>query len=113
VPSSFVAGQQVVVRVAETDIPAFRLRKGEGGVSVFVPDAVDPPLSETEILDCFRAGSHLEIRTVDQIEASGCQVEAIVGDEELPLRMRLAHAEICPAGDMNRREFKRMLRELE
>lgn len=42
-----------VVRVCMPGQPAFQLRKGEEGISAFDPDAVDPPLTENEILDCF------------------------------------------------------------
>lgn len=50
------AGLAVVVRVATPGQPAFQLRKGEQGISVFDPAAVDPPLTEDEILAAFRPG---------------------------------------------------------
>src|SRR5262245_36958370 len=44
------------IRVGQEGKPAFQLRKGEEGLSVFDLEAVDPPLTESEVLDAFRAG---------------------------------------------------------
>ena len=46
----------MLVRVAAPGRPAFQLRKGEEGISVFDMGAVDPPLTEGEILSAFRPG---------------------------------------------------------
>jgi hypothetical protein len=74
----------MVVRVMEPGRPAFQLRKGEEGLSLFDPGAVQPPLTESEILDAFRPGSVLVMRDVAEIEARGLQVVAIRGAEALP-----------------------------
>ncbi len=58
----------VVVRGGSPGQPAFQLRKGEQGVSVFDPAAVEPPLSEDEILGAFRPGSVVLYRAVAVIE---------------------------------------------
>ena len=36
----------MLIRVADPGMPAFQLRKGEPGLSVFDTDAVTPPLTE-------------------------------------------------------------------
>jgi hypothetical protein len=58
----------MVVRVTEPGRPAFLLRKGEEGLSVFDLNAVDPSLTEAEILENFRPGSVLVTRLQDEIE---------------------------------------------
>jgi hypothetical protein len=93
--------------------PAFQLRKGEEGISVFDPAAVDPPLTEQEILDSFRAGSQSLARSVKDVEAHGLQVVPVEGAETLPERLRQAHREIRPGPAMTRDQFKRALKELE
>jgi hypothetical protein len=103
----------VVVRVTEPGRPAFQLRKGEEGLSLFDPAAVQPPLSESEILDAFRSGSILVVRDVAEIEARGLQVGSVLGAEPLPSRLREAHVEIRAGARMTRAEFKQALRELE
>jgi hypothetical protein len=103
----------MVVRVATLGRPAFELRKGEEGLSVFDPDAVDPPLSEAEILTCFRPGSRVVIRSVSAIEAIGLIVTAVPGAAPLSPRLRDAHAEIRPGPGMTRDQFKQALKELE
>ena len=103
----------MVVRVTELGRAAFQLRKGEEGVSLFDPGAVEPPLSESEILDAFRPGSVLVAREVAEIEARGLQVVSILGAESLPSRLREAHVEIRAGSGMTRTEFKQALRELE
>jgi hypothetical protein len=103
----------MVVRITEADRPAFQLRKAEEGISVFDPAAVDPPLTEAEILAGFRPGSQAIQRTQAEIEAKGLQVVPIHGAETLPQRLRDAHAEIRPGPGMTRAQFKQALRELE
>jgi hypothetical protein len=101
------------VRVAEPGRPAFQLRKGEEGISVFDVDAVEPPLSDSEILDNFRLGSQLVLRSKAEIEAKGLNVIPIPGAKPLSERLRLSHAEIRPGAGMTRIQFKQALRELE
>jgi hypothetical protein len=103
----------MVVRVAETGHPAFQLRKGEEGLSVFDVEAVNPPLTEIEILDGFRPGSQAVARSVAEIESKGLRVVPIPGASTLPQRLRDAHAEIRPAPGMERGRFKQALKELE
>src|SRR5438552_17997275 len=96
----------MVIRVTEPDRPAFQLRRGEEGLSVFDPDAVNPPLTETEILGSFRPGSRAIARSVAEIEDQGLRVVPILGAEPLPQRLRDAHAEIRPGRGMTRTQFK-------
>jgi hypothetical protein len=103
----------MVVRVTEPGRPAFQLKKGEEGLSLFDPDAVQPPLTETEILDAFRPGSILVFREASEIEAKGLQVVPILGVESLPLRLREAHVEIRAGAAMTRAQFKQALKGLE
>lgn len=103
----------VVVRVGSAGQPAFQLRRGEEGLSVFDPDAVDPPLTEDELLDAFRPGSVLLYRTADQITALGLEVVPTDGADTLPLRLRLVHAEIRPGRGMARPAYKTALKGLE
>jgi hypothetical protein len=49
----------ILLRVTEVGNPPFQLRKGEEGLSVFNPAAVDPPLTDQEVLEVFRSGSEL------------------------------------------------------
>jgi hypothetical protein len=102
-----------VIRVAEPDRPAFVLRKGEEGISVFRPGATEPPLTESEILDSFRPGSLVVSRTVAEIEQKGMLVVPVPGTERLPYRPREAHAEIQPGPGLTRKQFKQALKELE
>ena len=103
----------MVVRVGEPGKPAFQLRKGEEGISVFDRDAVKPPLTDSEILNSFRAGSLLVSRSHAEIEVKGLRVVPVAGAETLPERLREAHAEIVPGPGMARSEFKKALMELE
>ena len=103
----------MVVRIAEPGRPAFQLRKGEEGVSVFDLDGVQPPLTANEILDRFRSGSVPVSRSLAEIEAKGLHVVSVLGAETLPPRLREAHCEIRPGPGMNRVEFKKALMELE
>jgi hypothetical protein len=86
----------MVVRVAEPGRPAFQLRKGEEGLSVFVLERVNPPLTESEVLESFRAGSQIIVRSEAEIEAKGLSLGSILGAEPLPQSLREAHAEIRP-----------------
>jgi len=103
----------MLVRVATPGRPAFQLRKGEEGLSVFDLDAVDPPLTEAEILSCFRPGSRVVVRSVSEIEGGGLTVIPVPGAAPLPSRLRDAHAEIRPGPGMPRDRFKQALQELE
>ena len=47
----------MLIRITEPGKPAFRLRKGEEGISVFDSDSVEPPLVEEEVAEAFRSGS--------------------------------------------------------
>src|SRR5438132_10885509 len=99
-------GARTLIRVAEPGRPAFRLRKGEEGLSVFDPTAVDPPLTDAEVLDVFRPGCVLIRRLAVGVESKGLQVVPIPGAEPLPPRLRDAHAEIRPGPGMTRAQFK-------
>ena len=103
----------LLLRAAETGKPAFQLRKGEEGISVFMPDAVQPPLTEAEIRAAFRPGSVVVTRTDAEITAKGLRIVPILGGEPLPDRLRAAHAEIRPGPGMGRPRFKQALQELE
>jgi hypothetical protein len=103
----------MVFRVAEPGLPAFQLRPGEEGLSVFQPGRVDPSLAVAEILEAFRPGSCVILRTVDVIEELGMQIIPIPGAGFLPPRLREAHAEIRPGPGMTRGAFKQALKELE
>ena len=103
----------MVIRVAESGRPAFQLRKGEEGLSVFRLDSVDPPLDEAEVLGSFRPGSFAVIRSIAEIEAKGLIVAFVLGSDSLPARLRSSHAEIRPGLEMTRSEFKQALKELE
>jgi hypothetical protein len=103
----------VVVRVATPGSPAFQLRKGEEGLSVFDPAGVDPPLTETEILDSFREGSVLVVRSVEAVFAAGLRIELVEGAGNLPDRLRKAHREMRSGPGMSRPAFKQALKGLE
>lgn len=103
----------VVVRVATPGQPAFQLRKGEEGLSVFAPDAVEPPLAEDEILAAFRPGCVLVRRTSAQVAEHGLTLTETPGAEVLPERLRAAHYEIRPGAGVGRAAFKSALRSLE
>jgi hypothetical protein len=103
----------MVIRVAEPGRPAFQLRKGEEGLSVFLFHAVVPPLEESEVLGAFRPGSVAIVRSMAEIEAKGLAVVSIPGTEPLPARLQQAHGEIRPGPEMSRPQFKAALKELE
>jgi hypothetical protein len=103
----------MVVRVAEVGHPAFQLRPGEAGISVFDTEAVDPPLEEQELLSQFRTGSLLVEIDPTLIERLKLQIIPVEGADVLPERLRRAHAEIRPEQSIERREFKRLLKELQ
>jgi hypothetical protein len=111
--SDLVGMVAIVVRVGTPGHPAFQLRKGEVGLSVFDPSAVDPPLGSEEILESFREGSVLITRPIAFIEELGLLLESIPGAESLPDRLRFAHREIHPGPGMTRNQFKVSLKELE
>ena len=103
----------MVVRVTTPGSPAFRLRSGEEGLSVFDLEAVDPPLSEVEVLDGFRPGSLTVVRSVAEIEAKGLIIVPVPGVGSLSERLSDAHAEIQAGPGMTRTRFKQILKELE
>jgi hypothetical protein len=93
--------------------PAFQLRKGEEGLSVFDLDAVDPPLTEAEILEAFRPGSYAISVSPEEVTAKGLCITPVPGVGGLPERLRDAHAELVPGPGMVRAGFKQALKELE
>jgi hypothetical protein len=103
----------MIVRVTELGRVAFQLRKGEEGLSVFDTDAVEPPLSDAEILESFRVGSRAVSRSRTEIESKGLQIVPMPGVGPLSPRLCEAHAEIRPGPNMARPDFKQALRELE
>jgi hypothetical protein len=103
----------LILRVAEPGRPAFQLRKGEEGISVFILDAVQPPLAEAEVLAAFRPGGVVVTRSPSEVAAKGLQVVPVPGGPTLPDRLRAAHAEIRPGAGMGRPRFKQALQELE
>jgi hypothetical protein len=103
----------MLVQVAESDKAAFQLRKDEQGLSVFDPEAVEPPLTAGEILEAFREGSIVIVRDQAFVEKVGLLLVAVPGVEILPERLRSAHFEIRPAAGMTRTQFKAALKELE
>jgi hypothetical protein len=103
----------MLIRVTEPGKPAFQLRKGEEGISVFDTGAVDPPLTEAEILRSFRPGSLAVVRTREEVQAKGLLVVPIPGAGPLPLRLGAAHGEIRPGPGMSRAHFQQALKELE
>jgi hypothetical protein len=102
-----------VIRVFTPGLPAFQLRAGEEGISVFDPDAVFPPLQEDEIINSFRAGSRSVVRTIEDLVSRGLEVVPVEGADVLPDRLRQAHREIRPNRAMIRADFKKVLKELE
>lgn len=103
----------VVVRVGTPGQPAFQLRKGERGISVFGPDLVDPPLTEAEILEAFRPGSIVIYLPVARIADLKLELVQSPGADALPPRLQAAHAEIRPGPVMPRAAFKAALKDLE
>jgi hypothetical protein len=103
----------MLVRVAEPGKPAFQLRKGEAGISVFDMQAVDPQLTEQEVLLCFRPGNQLILRRREEIETAGLQIVCVAGSDALPPRLRQTHAEIQAGLGMTRGQFKEALKGLE
>ena len=103
----------MILRVSEPARPAFQLRKGEKGLSVFDSESLQPPLTEEEVLLAFRPGSLAVIRSRLEIEAKGLILVRIEGGESLPERVREAHFEIRPGATMTRGQFKSILQELE
>jgi len=107
------SGTSVIIRVGTPGSPAFQLRKGEEGLSVFDPLGVDPPLAEGEILNAFREGSILVVRSVEAVFAAGLRIELMAGAGGLPDRLRTAHLELRPGPGMSRPAFKHALKGLE
>jgi hypothetical protein len=103
----------MLVRVIDPGRPAFQLRKGEEGISVFDTEAVEPALSESEILESFRPGSQAASISRTEIEQKGFLVVPIPGAHSLPARLREAHVEIQKGSRMTRGQFKQILKELE
>ena len=103
----------MLIRVTEPGRAAFQLRKGEAGISVFDSEAVQPPLTEGEVLNAFRPGSRAVNRSLEELTSKGLRVAPMIGAESLPRRLREAHAEIRPGPNMARAQFKRTLQELE
>jgi hypothetical protein len=104
---------EVLIRVTAPGRQAFQLRKGELGISVFDPNAVDPVLTEAEVIAAFRPGSQALVRSRAEIEAEDLRIEVIAGADFLPDRLRLAHREIRAGQNMTRQQFKDALKELE
>jgi hypothetical protein len=103
----------VLIRVAQPGRPAFQLRPGQQGISVFDENGVDPPLTANEIFELFRSGSVLIRVSRASIAASGLIIEAVAGVPPLTDRLCLAHRENRPAAGVTRGEFKQLLRKLE
>jgi hypothetical protein len=78
-----MAAGEEFIRVGEVGQPFFRLRPGEQGISVFDSEAVNPPLSDNEILANFRFGSSIVIRSGEAIAAAGLRVESVPGADIL------------------------------
>jgi hypothetical protein len=106
-------GRLMILRVAEVGRPAFQLRKGEEGISVFDSEAVDPPLDDAEVLSCFRPGSILIRKSLADIQAKGLVVVPLPGAAALPPRLQAAHREVGPGPGMSRPQFKQALKDLE
>ncbi len=107
------AAFRTFIRVFTPGNPKFQLRKGEFGISAFDPGAVNPPLTEIEILASFRPGSQSVSRTEDEIHAQGLTFVSIPGGPQLPLRLQMAHVEIQAGPGMKRNHFKAALKRLE
>jgi|SRR6266478_1221657 len=107
------AASRTFIRVFTPGSLKFQLRKGEFGISIFDPDAVNPPLTETEILASFRPGSQSVSRTETQIHAQGLTIVSVPGGSQLPHRLQVAHAEIQTGLGMKRDQFKAALKRLE
>ena len=76
-------------------------------------DAVDPPLTESELLSAFRADSVLIYRIESEIEEHGLSLVMVPGSDSLPERLRDAHREIRAGADQNRLAYKKALQALE
>src|SRR5437773_7588783 len=100
----------MLVRVAEAGKTVFQLRKGEEGLSAFLLEAVDPPLTEAEVLENFRVGSVAVLRSEPEVLAKGLLLVPIPGIDPLPTRLRDAHVEIRPGPGMTRALFKQALK---
>jgi molybdopterin-binding protein len=97
-----------VSRVTTSGVPAFQLRQGEQGLSVFDASKVGP----TDILSSFREGSGLVTKPISEIQGHGLTVEPTPGDPSLPQNLQDAHMEIKPGPDMTRNQFKQAVKKL-
>lgn|GEM_PF-2755703 len=96
-------------RVYENGHPKYQLRQGEEGLSIF-----DAKISDADILGKFRTGNKIEMKSIDEIESKDLRVLQTHGDcvhfqnDELEDN----HWEIRPGPDMNRSQFKVVLKTL-
>jgi hypothetical protein len=102
----------VLIRVALPGRPAFQLRPGEMGISLFDTNGVEPELTEDEVLSAFRSDSCAVILSPLQIADCRLQITEVAGGPALPERMRTCHREIRPEPGMTRNEFKQALKRL-
>ncbi len=105
--------KQAYLRVATPGKPAFQLKPCEEGISVFDPLLVEPPLTQEEVLSAFREGSIALTVGRGVIMQCGLEVVEVTGHESLPERLRLAHCELRPWANMDRKAFKQALKLLE
>lgn len=99
-------------RVTTPGERAFQLRPGEEGVSVFLPTAVNPPLTPPEVLSNFRPGSGIAVRSLSQVTALGLTAVPTPGANVLSPRLQASHFEIRPGPEMTRNQFKAALKAL-
>lgn len=102
----------MLIRVAQSGRPAFQLRPGEVGLSVFQTDGVEPELTEGEILSAFRKDSIAIALNPQVVHECGLQIVEVAGAPVLPERLRYTHREIRPVSGMSRSEFKLALTRL-
>jgi hypothetical protein len=102
----------MLVRVVEPGRSAYQLRKGEEGISVFDTEALEPALTQSEVLEGFRHGSQTVSCSRAEVESRGLVIVPIKGADSLPGRLREAHAEFRKGPEMSRGQFKQLLKEL-
>jgi hypothetical protein len=107
-PTGASSGEASFWRVTTPGTPAFQLRQGESGLSVFDASKV----GASDVLPSFRSGSGITSRTTSEIEASGLTIERTPGDQNLPQNLQDAHHEIRPGQGMSRGEFKKAIKGL-
>lgn len=100
------------IRVTTPGMPAFQLRSGEEGISVFLRNGVSPALTDTEVLANFRPGSVIVEVSPTQIAAQGLIAVPTPGAPTLPPRLQVSHYEIQPGENMTRNQFKNALKGL-